>query len=76
MNSLLSTRSCLCLLLLIGGASARMTYAQSVTTEMTTYTYKRVGDLEIKADVLRAADDVIRPVVISIHGGRIDHGAS
>ncbi len=39
-----------------------------VGTRMQTYTYKQVGDLEIKADVYRADDETIRPVVW-IHGG-------
>jgi acetyl esterase/lipase len=39
-----------------------------------TYTYKRVGDLEIKADVYRADDDKVRPVVVWIHGGALIMG--
>ena len=39
-----------------------------------TYTYKRVGDLEIKLDVIRANDDKIRPVVVWIHGGALIMG--
>ena len=39
-----------------------------------TYTYKRVGDLEIKANVIRADDDTIRPVVVWIHGGALIMG--
>ena len=35
-----------------------------------TYTYKTVGDLEIKADVLRPDDEKIRPVVVWIHGDK------
>ena len=46
--------------------------ADGVTT--TTFTYKRVGDLEIKADVTRADDDKIRPVVVWIHGGALIMG--
>lgn len=34
----------------------------------TTYVYKTVGDLEIKADVLQVYDDVARPVVVWLHG--------
>ncbi|MEX2285609.1 MAG: alpha/beta hydrolase [Planctomycetaceae bacterium] len=36
-----------------------------------THTYKRVGDLEIQADVLRPDDDMMRPVVFWIHGGAL-----
>ena len=33
---------------------------------MKTYTYKRVGDLQIKADVYRADDTTIRPVLAKV----------
>lgn len=36
---------------------------------METFTYKTVGDLEIKADVYGFKDDAVRPVAIWIHGG-------
>ena len=39
-----------------------------------TYTYKSVGNLQIKADVHRADDDVRRPVVVWIHGGALIMG--
>ena len=41
---------------------------------MKTYTYKKVGDLEIKADVYRVNDETIRPVVVWIHGGALING--
>ncbi|MDA1050329.1 MAG: alpha/beta hydrolase [Planctomycetota bacterium] len=41
---------------------------------MKTYTYKKVGDLEIKADVYRTGDETIRPVVVWIHGGALING--
>ena len=41
---------------------------------MRTYTYKRVGDLEIKADVYREDDRKVRPVVVWIHGGALIMG--
>lgn len=40
----------------------------------TTYTYKKVGDLAIKADVYRSDDDIVRPVVVWIHGGALING--
>jgi acetyl esterase/lipase len=40
----------------------------------TTYVYKQVGDLKIKADVLQIEDDVARPVVVWIHGGALMTG--
>ncbi len=42
--------------------------------KVSTYTYKRVGDLEIKLDVHRADDDKVRPVVVWIHGGALING--
>jgi acetyl esterase/lipase len=39
-----------------------------------TYTYKKVGDLEIKADVYRPDDEQVRPVVVWIHGGALING--
>jgi uncharacterized protein (TIGR02246 family) len=38
-------------------------------TKPTTYTYKTIGDLSIKADVYRLPGDDIRPVIVWIHGG-------
>jgi acetyl esterase/lipase len=40
----------------------------------TTHVYKTVGDLEIKANLIRADDDVQRPVVVSVHGGALING--
>ncbi len=39
-----------------------------------TYAYKTVGDLQIKADVHRFDDSVVRPVVVWIHGGALIMG--
>ncbi len=52
----------------------KMLAAQSPEHAITTHTYKRVGALEIQADVLRAPDDVVRPVVVWIHGGALITG--
>jgi acetyl esterase/lipase len=41
---------------------------------MRTYTYKTIDRLEIKADVYRAEDEVVRPVVVWIHGGALMMG--
>lgn len=38
---------------------------------METFTYKRVGGLAIHADVHRADDTVLRPVLVWIHGGAL-----
>ncbi len=45
--------------------------AQEQKVRTATYTYKAVGDLEIKADVYRIDDNVKRPVVVWIHGGAL-----
>ena len=42
--------------------------------QKTTYIYKRVGSLEIKADVYRSSQDTRRPVVVWIHGGALING--
>jgi acetyl esterase/lipase len=39
-----------------------------------TCTYKRVGDLEIKADVYGATGEAVRPVIVWIHGGALIGG--
>ena len=42
--------------------------------KMQTFTYKKVSDLEIKADVHRPGDEVRRPVLVYIHGGALING--
>ena len=44
------------------------------TRQKATFTYKRVGDLEIKADVYRPAGDAVCPVLLWIHGGALIMG--
>ena len=39
-----------------------------------TYTFKTVGDLKVQADVYRADDATVRPVVVWIHGGALISG--
>ena len=39
-----------------------------------TYTFKTVGDLKIQADVYRAHDMNVRPVVVWVHGGALISG--
>ena len=40
----------------------------------TTYVYKKVGNLDIKADVYRYDDEKPRPAVVWIHGGALING--
>ena len=49
-------------------------FANETVVSVKTYTYKKVGDLEIKVVVHRIDDNVIRPVVIRIHGGALIMG--
>ncbi len=48
--------------------------AQEPKTTVTTHTYKKVGDLEIKLDAHRPADEKIRPLAVWIHGGALING--
>jgi acetyl esterase/lipase len=41
----------------------------------TTYTYKTVGDLRIRADVYRKPDNLVRPAIFWIHGGALIMGS-
>ena len=43
--------------------------------ELVTHTYKRVGGLEIKADVRRGAGEGPSPVAVWIHGGALINGS-
>ncbi len=58
-------------LVLLGGL---LVNAAAAEVQMKTYTYKRVGALEIKADVYRENDRSVRPVVVWIHGGALIMG--
>ncbi len=49
-------------------------FANKEEISIKTYTYKRVGDLEIKVDVHRFNDKVIRPGLVRIHGGALIMG--
>src|SRR4051794_8707 len=40
-----------------------------------TYTYKTAGKLDIQADVYRAEDRAVRPVVVWLHGGALIMGS-
>ena len=40
----------------------------------TSYTYKRIDQCQIKSDVYRYPDNVVRPALIWIHGGALIFG--
>ena len=48
--------------------------AENTEFRKTTFVYKRIGDLAIRADVHRTNDDAVRPVVVWIHGGALIMG--
>ena len=48
--------------------------AAAETPEKQTVVYKRVGMLEIKADVFSYRDTTVRPVVVWLHGGALING--
>src|SRR5262245_24042415 len=51
-----------------------LTWAQDQKTNVSTPTYKKVGSLEIKADVHRPSGTERPPVVVWIHGGALIMG--
>jgi acetyl esterase/lipase len=60
------------------GAAATSSFPallQSQQPEPRTYTYKKAGGLEIKADVYRTNDETLRPIVVWIHGGALIMGS-
>lgn len=75
-SSTLPRRELLCQA--VGGAAFLLPATSSLfaaeNATVTTHTYKKVGDLEIKADVYRTADSELRPVVVWIHGGALING--
>src|SRR5262245_387928 len=67
MKHLLRRHLCLGVL----GTFCVLTSQQARSQEIirSTYTYKVVGDLRIRADVYRKADEVVRPAILWLHGG-------
>ena len=49
--------------------------ADAPALSKTTYTYKSVGKTKIKADVYRAANTAVQPVVVWLHGGALIVGS-
>ena len=49
-------------------------HQESVPIPKQTFIYKQAGDLSIKADVYRPADESIRPAILWIHGGALIAG--
>ncbi len=55
-------------------AAADLGAAEEPAIRKRTFVYKQVGELAIKADVHRADDRAVRPVVVWIHGGALING--
>jgi acetyl esterase/lipase len=67
------------LLPLLAAGAASLTLSpfarpDDVKVSKQTHTYKVAGDCAIKADVYRAQDEAVRPVVIWVHGGALIMG--
>src|SRR5262245_9360590 len=62
-------RYAMCLVIMMLCAAEARTDARKAT-----YTYKKVGDLEIKSDVYRDEGTERMPVLVWIHGGRLING--
>jgi acetyl esterase/lipase len=67
-------RQFLAVAMTIGFIAACDARASDQCTERTTYTYKTVGNLPIKADVYRQPGGDVRPVIVWIHGGGLITG--
>lgn len=48
--------------------------AAALAVNPQTFTFRRVGNCDIQADVYRPADDSVRPVILWIHGGALIMG--
>jgi acetyl esterase/lipase len=68
----LTIQSRTALLLILSIASFQNVESQEVVRS--TYTYKTIDDLRIRADVYRKPDDIIRPAILWIHGGALIMG--
>lgn len=63
-----------CVLVALTILTAMSVSDTSAADSPTTYTYKKVGDLEIKADVYGGAAGASKPVLVWIHGGALIGG--
>src|SRR5262249_46461239 len=61
-----------CALVAAGAGPAR---ADEAAFGKQTYTYKTAGETPVQADVYRAADTKVRPVVVWLHGGALIMGS-
>jgi acetyl esterase/lipase len=62
----------LALALILSFASLQALRGQEIVRS--TYTYKTMGDLRIRADVYRKPDDIVRPAILWLHGGALIMG--
>jgi acetyl esterase/lipase len=66
--------ACVCLAAGLTLLPVSPTRAADPPLPKSTYTYKKVGNLPIQADVYRVDDPAVRPVVVWIHGGALISG--
>jgi acetyl esterase/lipase len=71
----ISRRHCIHAVASIAIAGPAVLRADEAAFQKETYTYKTLGNIAIKADVYRRAADVIRPVLVWIHGGALIMGS-
>jgi acetyl esterase/lipase len=74
MTTSTSVRGLLCLAITMTMIT-RAAVADDADFGKKTYTFKTVGETEIKADIFRHADDKVRPVLVWIHGGALIMGS-
>jgi acetyl esterase/lipase len=70
----MAARTCLSIIGSLGLILAASSATQSSAFARKTYTYRTIGDVAIQADVYRADEKEIRPVVMWIHGGALVMG--
>lgn len=76
MSSSTSLRCLVCLAITMTTITrAAVAVADDARFGKKTYTFKTVGEIEIKADVFRHTDEKVRPVVVWIHGGALIMGS-
>jgi acetyl esterase/lipase len=73
-----TTNACLLALLALGGLfllGPNLALGRETGFSKKTYTYKTAGETPIQADVYRAEDSAVRPVLVWLHGGALIVGS-
>ena len=80
MKSIRTSYSTIVLLTIVNCVFPLLSFASAVIADDSpewkkkTYVYKAVGEIKIEADVYRPNDQIIRPLVVWIHGGALISG--